>query len=419
MKFIHAADLHIDSPLKGLESYEGAPLARLQGATRVGFQHLVCLALEQAVDFVIIAGDLFDGKWQDMHTGLWTAGQFRELERAGIRVFLLQGNHDAASRVPHALTWPSNVHVFSVERPETVILDELRVAVHGQGFAREKITTDLASGYPDAVPHHFNIGVLHTSLTGNPEHDTYAATNLTVLLNRGYDYWALGHIHARSVPPLHESPYIAYSGNLQGRHIRETGAKGCLVATVDEGDLTAVEFVATDTVRWQTLEVSLEPHAGRSELLDAVRQQLALCRESAEGRLVATRVIVRGVCEVHRQLARAADHAEITAEIRNLAGEVSDDVWVEKIVFDTRPPVDVDQLRQGSDLMGELLRSMQEVADDPPRLAELKHELKALGDKAALELHEADVLWEDPQQLRRWLQQAEALLISRLTEDEP
>jgi DNA repair exonuclease SbcCD nuclease subunit len=240
-----------------------------------------------------------------------------------------------------------------------------------------------------------------------------------VLLNRGYDYWALGHIHARSVPPLHESPYIAYSGNLQGRHIRETGAKGCLVVTVDEGDLTAVEFVATDTVRWQTLEVSLEPHAGRSELLDAVRQQLASCRESAEGRLVATRVIVRGVCEVHRQLARAADHAEITAEIRNLAGEVSDDVWVEKIVFDTRPPVDVDQLRQGSDLMGELLRSMQEVADDPLRLAELKHELKALGDKAALELHEADVLWEDPQQLRRWLQQAEALLISRLTEDEP
>jgi DNA repair exonuclease SbcCD nuclease subunit len=168
VKFIHAADLHIDSPLKGLESYEGAPLARLQGATRVGFQHLVCLAQEQAVDFVIIAGDLFDGKWQDMHTGLWTAAQFRELERAGIRVFLLQGNHDAASRVPHAITWPSNVHVFSVERPETVILDELRVAVHGQGFAREKITSDLASGYPDAVPHHFNIGVQHTSTTRTP-----------------------------------------------------------------------------------------------------------------------------------------------------------------------------------------------------------------------------------------------------------
>ncbi|MHB8952762.1 MAG: metallophosphoesterase family protein [Pirellulaceae bacterium] len=418
MKFIHAADLHIDSPLKGLESYEGAPLERLQGATRVGLENLVRLAVEHAVHFVIIAGDLFDGKWQDMHTGLWTAAQFRALERAGVRVFLLQGNHDAASRVPHAITWPSNVHVFSVERPETVILEGLKVAVHGQGFACEKISTDLAASYPEAVPHHFNIGVLHTSLTGNPEHDTYAATNLTVLLNRGYDYWALGHIHARSVPPLHELPYIAYSGNLQGRHIRETGAKGCLLVTVDQGDLTTVEFVATDTLRWQVLTISLDLAAGRGELLEAMRQQFVRCQESAEGRLIAARVVVRGMCELHRELTHAVARAELTAEIRNLASEVADDVWVEKIVFDTRPPVDANQLLQGKDLIGELLRSMHEVADDPAYLVELKNELKSLGDKASLELHEADVLWEDPRQLLDWLRQAEALLISRLTEDE-
>ena len=245
VKFIHAADLHIDSPLRGLEAYEGAPLERLQGATRVALRNLIGLAIEQAVQFVIIAGDLFDGKWRDMSTGLWTAAQFRELERAGIQVFLLQGNHDAANRVPHAISWPANVHVFSVDHPETFVLPEYGVALHGQGFAQEAVTVDLASNYPAAVPRCFNIGVLHTSLTGSPDHDSYAATSLPVLLRT-----PLRLLGARSYPcavgtGAAESPYIAFFGQISGASHSRNGGKG-MPAGHRRGKRTAERRVCRD-----------------------------------------------------------------------------------------------------------------------------------------------------------------------------
>jgi exonuclease SbcD len=418
VKFIHAADLHIDSPLRGLEVYDGAPLEQLRGATRVALQNLIRVAIEQAVDFVVIAGDLFDGKWQDMRTGLWTATQFRELDRANIRVFLLQGNHDAASKVRQAITWPDNVSVFSVKKPETKLVEELKVALHGQGFAREKVTTDLAAAYPDAVEGYFNIGVLHTSLTGSPEHDTYAPTTLSTLRARGYDYWALGHIHARSEPALSHEPYVAYCGNLQGRHIKETGAKGCLLVSVADGESPQIEFVATDTLRWQLVEVSLQPADGRSELLSAVEQCLNVAREEADGRLAAVRLVIRGACEVHREIAQESDRAEIVAEIRNLANDIPDDIWVEKVELDTTAPVDLSALLLGKDLLGELLRSLRAAGEEPGTLDELSGYLKPLQDKAALELRESGIDLDDPRQLARWLTQAEAMLVARLTESE-
>lgn len=418
MKFIHAADLHIDSPLRGLEVYDGAPLDRLRGATRAAMQNLVRLAIDQSVDFVILAGDLFDGKWQDMRTGLWTAAQFRELAQAGIPVFLLQGNHDAASKVRQAVTWPENVHVFSVARPETVVLEELNVALHGQGFAREQETTDLAAAYPDALQGMFNIGVLHTSLTGSPEHDTYAPTTMATLLARHYDYWALGHIHARSDPALSQDPYVAYCGNLQGRHIRETGAKGCLLVTVDDGELAGVEFVATDTLRWQRVTVTLQRSDGRQEMLETVQQALGSAVESADGRLLATRLALQGACELNREVAQPGTRAELVAELRNLANDMGNQIWIEKIVFDTTSPVDAEMLLGGHDLLAELLRSIRTAAGDPDQLAELADELKPLQEKAALELSEAGLDLSDPQQIAHWLRQAEAMLVTRLTEFE-
>ncbi len=416
MKFIHAADLHIDSPLRGLEAYDGAPLERLRGATRQAFENLVRLSIDRAVDFVIVAGDLFDGKWQDMRTGLWTAAQLRELDRAAIPVFLLQGNHDAASKVPQAIRWPANVRVFSVHRPETILLEELHVALHGQGFAREKTTADLAAQYPERVEGCFNIGVLHTSLTGSPEHDTYAPTTVATLAGRRYDYWALGHIHARSVPPVQQEPYIGYCGNLQGRHIHEPGPKGCLLVTVEDNALSQVEFVPVDTVRWQRIEITLQPSDGRSEMFAAVEQHLTAARESADGRLMAVRLVLRGSCEVHREIARESSRATLLAEIRNLANDLADDLWLEKIVFETRLPVDLRTLRQGSDLLGELLRSLQSAALSDGALRELGDPLKPLRDKAAQELSEAELDLADPRLLARWLRQAEAMLVARLTE---
>ena len=162
VSFLHAADLHLDSPLRKLERYEGAPAETLRSATRGALDNLVALALDRAVDFVLIAGDIYDGSWRDYNTGLFFASRMSRLGEADIPVFLIAGNHDAASRMTRSLRLPENVHQFPVDRPDTVRLDRLGVAIHGQGFASPAVKENLAAAYPPAVPGYVNIGLLHT-----------------------------------------------------------------------------------------------------------------------------------------------------------------------------------------------------------------------------------------------------------------
>ena len=414
-RFIHAADVHIDSPLRGLQAYDDAPTDQLRKATRDAFAKVMELAIDEQVDFVIVAGDLFDGKWLHMETGLWTAAQFRRLEQENIAVYLIRGNHDALSKVRQAVSWPENVREFSVGSPQTFHLESLGVALHGQGFAKQQCEQDLAANYPKPLPDCFNIGVLHTSLAGSSDHDTYAPTSEETLVNRGYDYWALGHVHMRSAPPIRQRPYIVYSGNTQGRHIKEVGPKGCLLVAVDDGEINDVAFHETDTVRWTVVEVALSESDGLSELTSQVHDQLAAAHEAAGGRICAARVVVRGACAAHQQLVHRL-HDETIAEIRNLAGMFDDEVWVEKVILDTTTPVDVEQLRQGADLMGDLLRDIESLHDTEAELVEIAHTLSPLFDRAAVELSEAGIDFENIDQLRQWLRRAEGMLISQLSE---
>ena len=412
IRFIHCADLHIDSPLRGLEAYEGAPVERLRHATRESFENLVGLAIREQVDFVIIAGDLFDGKWQDIQTGLWTAAKFRRLEREQIPVYLLRGNHDAASEVRQRVRWPDNVYEFSVEQPETLIDDKTGVALHGQGFPTREVQEDLAAVYPDPVPDRLNIGVLHTSLTGDPNHDTYAATSENVLKLRGYDYWALGHIHKRSV--IHDEPAIIFSGNTQGRHIHERGAKGCMLVTVTEGQIEQTEFQATDTLRWHLANVEMSEDDQIDDLYTLVSNALHQAREESDGRFAAVRLLIQGACQCHAELMNQARREEVVTEIRNLANSIND-VWVEKIQFRTSMPVDIHALKSGNDLMGDLLSMIDELSTgDEEQLNELAQELKPLNDKAMGELSLAGVDLADPSNIRRWLGESESLLVGML-----
>ena len=229
MKFIHAADIHLDSPLVGLSAYPDAPAERLRTATREAFERLVTRAIDEQVDFMVIAGDLYDGDWKDYHTGLFFVRQMGRLRQAGIPVYLLYGNHDAESEVTRSLQLPDNVQVFSARRAETFRLDTLQVALHGQSFKLAATTDNLVPSYPAPVPGWLNIGVLHTALEGNAQHASYAPCSQAELHAKGYQYWALGHVHAYWV--AQGDVTIAYPGNLQGRSIRETGPSRVTGAT--------------------------------------------------------------------------------------------------------------------------------------------------------------------------------------------
>ena len=204
-RFLHAADPHLDSPLHGLQFHEGAPVELLRGATRRAFENLVQLAIDEQVDFVVIAGDVYDGDWKDYSTGLYFRGQMVRLGDEGIPVYLIAGNHDAASVITRKLGLPENVHVFSTRSAESMDVASLPVVIHGRGFPNRAVPENLVEEYPAAIPGKFNLGMLHTSLTGKPGHDTYAPCSEMDLRGKGYDYWALGHIHQPDLAHFQDS----------------------------------------------------------------------------------------------------------------------------------------------------------------------------------------------------------------------
>jgi DNA repair exonuclease SbcCD nuclease subunit len=226
--FIHAADLHLGSPFVGLGTQDPKLAELMTSASRDALDDLVTQAIELKVAFFVIAGDVYDGDWKDTTIGLFFHGQMSRLERAGIPVFLVRGNHDAESVITKAVRSPKAIRTFDHHKVQSLELPDLKVVLHGQSFSTRAVTTDLATGYPAARPGWFNIGVLHTSCDNRPGHDNYAPCSLEELVQRGYQYWALGHVHSFEV--LNEHPYIVYAGNLQGRGARES------LATLAQGE---------------------------------------------------------------------------------------------------------------------------------------------------------------------------------------
>lgn len=413
MRFIHASDLHIDSPLKGLDRYDGAPVERLRTATRSAFERLIDKALSERVDFVLFAGDIYDCDWQDFHTGLFFRGQMVRLERAGIRVFIVQGNHDAQGVISKQLVLPSNVTVFSSRTAQTVRLDALSVAIHGRSFPERAVDDDLVPSYPVPVPGYFNIGLLHTSLTGRAGHDTYAPTDLPTLIAKGYDYWALGHVHAREV--LNEQPRIVFSGNLQGRHAKETGPKGCELVTVEGGRIEA-EPVVLDVVRWSQVIVPINGVNRLEELNEKFRQALEPVLTGATDRLHAVRVTLAGATELYRL--EAEQPGTLAAAMRAAAQDIGEtEVWIEQVRLDLSHPQDRTVVARRQDAVGELVRLVESILNDEAELMSLAHaELGDLLGALPQEVAAGDVpKLNDVAELKNLLIDAEATVLARLT----
>ena len=356
--FIHASDLHLDSPLKGLEAYEGAPdIEEIRSATRQALTNLVDFALNEQVPLVVIAGDLYDGDWPDFSTGLYFAQQMQRLSRAGIRVAIVWGNHDAQNKMTKTLVMPEHVRIFSSRRPETFVYDDINIAVHGQSYATAETIRNLVIDYPEPKAGMLNIGLLHCLLSGSVGHQAYAPCTLDDLASRGYDYWALGHVHDFTV--LREKPLIIYPGCCQGRHVKETGPKGCVLVEEHTGALTH-EFIRLDNVQWMTVSADISAAETIGQVAELVAQTLEARLAGTDDRLCCVRVILNGRTPVHGRLLVHPD--ELTANIRAVAADVSRQrVWVEKVRLETRSQLDLQALAQSDTPQGELLRYLQEL----------------------------------------------------------
>jgi len=417
MHFLHAADIHLDSPLRGLARYEGVPEEQVRAAPRQAFEALVAHAEQARVDFLVIAGDLYDGDWPDFNTGLFFARQMDLLHQAGIPVFLLRGNHDAESRITRQLRLPPNVRQFPTDAPGSFPLEQVGVALHSQGFAHADVREDLAASYPAALPGLVNIGVLHTALTGRPGHAPYAPTRPEVLLGRGYDYWALGHVHAREL--IHTAPTILFPGNLQGRHIREPGAKGAEAVWIEAGAVRH-EPLHFDLLRWLPLSLSLPEGDDEEALLDSLANHLTAALATAAGRALALRITVVGRGSLHARLAGGNEAFE--AEVRRVASTCTGGLaWVEKLLFATRPAIERATLAAGEDPLAELIRHVEALRADPAAGERFcRDTLQGLATRLPPELTRAlDEIMPGPEALDALLTEVEALLLDALLGGDP
>jgi exonuclease SbcD len=406
LRFLHAADLHIDSPLRGLDRHNDAPTELIRSAPRAAFRRLIDLAKREAVDFVILAGDIFDGAWKDIATGLFF---IRELERlAPTPVFMLLGNHDSMSTLTSNLTLPAHVKRFSEMEPQTFRLHEPAVALHGQSFATRVVDTDLAACYPDAEPGVINIGVLHTSLEGSSEHATYAPTSVAVLASKGYDAWCLGHIHEPTI--VREQPLILYPGNIQGRHVKECGPRGCYIID-DASGMLRPTFYELDSLRWVHLRLELHAETSADELLEIGREAIAEASEANGGMPLCIRMTLSGMSCLNEVLRTSTE--DFRGEMALAANKYAS--WFESVKVETHRVLTRENALERGGIMRDVMLDCERAHEPGPARDEIVAELEPLSAKIPRELHAlyGTQLHKEPV-LDAIIEDAEALLLNAL-----
>ncbi len=416
-KILHAADIHLDSPLQKLSQYEDAPVEQIRDASRDALSNMTNLAIEQQVDLVVIAGDLYDGDWKETRTGMFFVKQATRLRDAKIPILVIRGNHDAANLMTNSLPLPANPDgseiMMAAEKVDSRIFEDIGVAVHGRSFGKRSQRDGMVKHYPSPRSGLFNLGLLHTSLTGGEGHDPYAPCTPGELTDKEYDYWALGHIHVRGEHGLPGGAPIVFSGNIQGRHINESGAKGCIIIDIDAKHQTTRTFHPLDVARWQLCEIDASTMRHTEEVVEAFQSWLAQQIPKIDDRLLVTRVRVHGASPIHHRLHQ--QNRVIEEKLRAITiSHGQGQTWLETFRVRTQEA----QVATNIDIEGPLesLHSVvKELKSDPELATLIESELRALKNKLPTEITLGDEYGDDT---ARWANQlvesASADLMGRL-----
>ncbi len=326
-RFVHTADVHLDSPLKSL-AFRDPDMARTVGnATRDTFSSIVGLCIEEKVDALIIAGDLYDRDQTSFKTARFLIGKLEELHRAGIRTFIIRGNHDSGSSITKQLVVPESVKIFST-RPESEVIekDNLQVAIHGLSFPNRHIAESLLHRYPPPVSGSFNIGILHTSLGGSEGHDLYAPCSVQDLQETGYDYWALGHIHKPSC--IRGDTTIVMPGIPQGRHIGEAGKKTIALVSVPDDGRCQIECRNVSKLQFELMDIDVSSASDWRGLVVLIDQSIRFREQDLDNRILVLRLRLAGQTGLSWQIRR--DLEVLLEEARRMV-EDDDRIWIETI----------------------------------------------------------------------------------------
>ncbi|MCB1056035.1 MAG: DNA repair exonuclease [Acidobacteria bacterium] len=375
--FLHCADLHLDSPFRGLGETAPTIAKALERASFSALERITALALEHEVDFVVFAGDVYDGTDRSLTAQLRFRDALARLSAAGIESFIAHGNHDPLPSWHRDLELPVGAHRFAGAPLERFVVQRRGRTVaqlHGYSYPQREVRESVVPHFPKRPGPPFAIGVLHANVGGQSGHGGYAPCSVDDLVATGFDYWALGHVHRRQL--LYEGgPWVVYPGFTQGRSVRELGAGGCYVVEVDEAGRARPVFAPTDAVRWHRAKITLEPGEPLETLLDRALAE----REATRGdeRPTILRLEVTGRTDLDGRLRRPEPRRELLEALRDGEEERPDFVWIEGLEVATAPALDLEARRRQEDFAGEVLRRVDELRRHPEAAAELRRRLEA------------------------------------------
>jgi len=412
--FIHTADLHLDSPFIGIYEINQELRESLVNATFEAYDTIIDLCIEKEVDFLLIAGDVYDSANKSLYAQLKFIKGLDRLSNAGIQTIIAHGNHDPLNGWSATLNWPEDVHIMSGENIDSIQLekDETHVVtIVGTSYPEQHIWTNLAQKFPKRENNEvFTIGLLHCMVGSSTEHDPYAACTMQDLKDLDYDYWALGHIHVPSA--INETyPVVVYSGNPQGRHIKEAGPRGCYLVTVDTKNKISKEFIETDTIRWYVEDISIEGMESEEDLILQIRECIDTILDGADGRSVICRFILTGRGPLHRTLTKEGIIDDILQYLREDENLGSQFVWVERLVNNTSMPIERSILLERKDFVGDIVRIVDEICQDEESLESLKTSLEPLFKSAKGRKVIKDI---DKEELMGLVHRAEVLLLDNI-----
>ncbi|EOP57913.1 MULTISPECIES: metallophosphoesterase family protein [Bacillus] len=357
VKFIHAADLHLDSPFKGMEmNVPSSVWERMKQSTFQSFERIIDKAIQERVDFVLLAGDLYDAETRSLRAQVFVREQMKRLSQYEIPVYIIHGNHDHLGGSWAAIEFPENVHVFAepyVEEKPFYKDGELLASIYGFSYLQQAVTDNMTAQYAKMSDAPFHIGMLHGSVEGDAEHNRYAPFQIRELKEKGFDYWALGHIHKREI--LAEEPYIIYPGNIQGRHRKETGEKGAYLVEITEQGTVCSFFGAADVV-WGETEISIDELQTVDDLMIACTEVMNEWRQEEEGTLLTVVFIGQGPLSPYL---RDEKRVEEIFHILAAGEERRDFVYVMKWKNETVSFAEIQRLKKENHFVGSVLQELE------------------------------------------------------------
>ncbi|MBT2638996.1 DNA repair exonuclease [Bacillus sp. ISL-39] len=396
VKFLHTADLHLDSPMVGLRHLPKAIFHRLQESTFTALKNITDAAIKHEVDFVVIAGDLFDGEDRSIRAQAFLRNEMEKLADEGIKVYAIHGNHDHLGAKSLTLDFPENVHFFSeqVEKVDYRKDDGTLVHLYGFSYPERHVMERWIEKYQKVDGADFHVGLLHGHFEGVSDHGKYAPFRLSDLLEKNYDYWALGHIHKKAF--LSQQPYVVYPGNPQGRNRKELGDKGAYIVNLSEAG-SEVTFYETADVIWDDVVIDVQDLFSFNALYENCLD--AIDGKRREGKGVLLDIKIEGLNSSLSDVIEKIENGELLELLQEAEKEEDSFVWVHRLKFTEDIAVDRAGLIKQSDFYEELFSTIEQYDDLGNSLSPLFQHSQARRHLGMLSEQEKEELVEDAERI--------------------